>query len=184
MCSENDAELEALCRSCGLCCDGSLFGGVILEADELRGARKNHLYVLPRGNAFEQPCSALSTRSDGCECSIYSDRPRACRAFTCRLYDRHRRDRGRLEVRLEAVRRVRALLRLLETTDDAEARSAAIAELTQRIEDDFARVASPAPPTTQWGGPNHVVGASRSPYPYGHVEGAVTEKDRELTSDR
>jgi Fe-S-cluster containining protein len=132
-------ELEALCRSCGLCCDGSLFGSVPVEPDELRGARKKHLHVLQRGNAFEQPCSALWTLGDGCACSVYSDRPRSCRAFTCRLYDRHRREGGPLDVRLAAVRRVRALLRFLATSIDEEARGAATAELTQRMEDYFAR---------------------------------------------
>jgi hypothetical protein len=42
-------------------------------------------------------------------------------------------------VRLEAVRRVRALLRFLAMTTDEEARRAAIAELTRRMEDNFAR---------------------------------------------
>src|SRR4051794_40492279 len=134
-----DGELEALCRSCGLCCDGSLFGRVTLEAEEVRGARALHLHVLERGNAFEQPCSALSTLDDRCACSIYEGRPRACRAFTCRLYDRHRREGGPLEERLEAVRAVRALLQSLATTRDDEARRSAIAELSERTEEDFAR---------------------------------------------
>jgi hypothetical protein len=112
-------ELETLCRSCGLCCDGSLFGRVTLQADEV------HLPVL------EQPCAAHSSSA----CSIYAERPRACRAFTCRLYERHRREGGPLETRLEAVRRVRALLRIVETTAD----EAAIADLTRRMETDFAR---------------------------------------------
>jgi Fe-S-cluster containining protein len=140
-----EAELATLCRSCGLCCDGSLFGRVTLEPDEVPGLRKHHLHVLPRGNAFEQPCSALSREATQsiaqaqCACSIYEERPRSCRAFTCRLYDRHRRDGGPLEARLESVRRVRALLASLETTTDEEARRGAIAELTRRIEEDFAR---------------------------------------------
>jgi Fe-S-cluster containining protein len=132
-------ELGALCRSCGLCCDGSLFGRVTLEPEEFHGARKKHLRVLQRGHAFEQPCSALSTLDDHCACSVYSDRPRSCRAFTCRLYDQHRREGGPLEARLEAVRLVRALLRFLELTTDEEAWCAAVAELTQRMEDNFAR---------------------------------------------
>jgi Fe-S-cluster containining protein len=136
-----EAELGTLCRSCGLCCDGSLFGCVTLEPEELPRARKNHLHVLQRGNAFEQPCSALSTLGTRCACSIYPDRPRSCRAFTCRLYDRQRRDGGPLEARLESVRRVRALLGFLETTDE-EALQGAISELTRRMQEDFAR-ASP-----------------------------------------
>jgi hypothetical protein len=134
-----DAELEALCRSCGLCCDGSLFGRVPLEPSEVPIARKNRLPVLERGNAFEQPCSALRAQGDDHACSAYSDRPRACRAFTCRLYDRHRREGGPLDARLDEVREVRALLRLLETPRDEDARRAAIAELGRRTEESFAR---------------------------------------------
>jgi len=136
-------DLEILCRSCGLCCDGSLFGSVELHPDELPRARKNRLRVLPRGNAFEQPCAALSTTGDRCTCSIYEERPRSCRSFSCRLYDQHRREGGPLEMRLDAVRRVRLLLRLVETTSDERERTAAIAELTRRMETDFARSDSP-----------------------------------------
>jgi Fe-S-cluster containining protein len=134
-----EAELGSLCRSCGLCCDGSLFGCVTLEPDEARDARKGPLHVLQRGNAFEQPCSALTTLDNGCGCSIYPDRPRACRAFTCRLYERHRREGGPLEPRVQAVQRVRALLSLVETTNDEEARRKAVVELTEQTEEHFAR---------------------------------------------
>jgi hypothetical protein len=74
-------------------------------------------------------------------CTLYSDpgRPRACRRFVCRLYERHRREGGQLEARLGAVRRVRALFSLIERATDEDARHAAAAELTQRMEDDFAR---------------------------------------------
>jgi hypothetical protein len=70
---------------------------------------------------------------------MYPDRPRACRAFTCRLYERQRREGGPLEARLESVRRVRALLGVLETTTDEEALRGTIAELTRRMQEDFAR---------------------------------------------
>lgn len=134
-----DGELEVLCRSCGLCCDGRLFGCVPLAPDEVERGRKNRLLVLPRGNAFEQSCSALSREGESCACSIYADRPRACRAFACRLHDRHRREGGPLEARLDAVRRVQALLRLLDAPSNDEARRAATAELIERMEESFAR---------------------------------------------
>src|SRR3954454_11287224 len=94
-----EAELGTLCRACGLCCDGSLFGCATLEPQEVHDARQRRLHVLPRGNAFEQPCSALTTSESGYGCSIYPDRPGSCRAFTCRLYERHRREGGPLEAR-------------------------------------------------------------------------------------
>lgn len=140
-----EAELGALCQSCGLCCDGSLFGRVPLGPDEAPPARKSRLRVLSSGNAFEQPCSAMSTRDGQCACAIYAERPRACQAFTCRLYDRQRRDGGPLEARLESVRRVRALLALLEATPEEDARRGAVAELTRRIDEDFARAGAPSP---------------------------------------
>jgi hypothetical protein len=49
-------------------------------------------------------------------CSIYRDRPRACRRFVCRLHERHRREGGPIEARLVAVRRVRELISDLEAS--------------------------------------------------------------------
>jgi Fe-S-cluster containining protein len=126
--------LHTLCQSCGLCCDGSLFGRATLEPEERGPARKNRLRVLDHTSAFEQPCSALVTvetpSGAGRSCSIYLERPLSCRRFTCRLYERHRREGGPLEPRLEAVRRVRQLLADLPE---------GLSELTQRLDDDFAR---------------------------------------------
>ncbi len=125
-------ELTTLCRSCGLCCDGSLFGRVPLEGDEVAVARKNRLHVIQSETAFEQPCSALA---DG-GCSIYSERPRSCRAFVCRLHDRHGREGGPLAPRLAAIRRVRELIAAV----NAQGLSPAdYAELQERLEADFGR---------------------------------------------
>ena len=132
-------ELETLCRSCGLCCDGTLFGCASLDADEVQRARKTRLRVLPRETAFEQPCTALSSDATDRACVVYTERPRACRAFTCRLRERHRHEGGPLAARLEAVTRVRELLRLLHTTTEEDARRAATEELAERTERDFAR---------------------------------------------
>ncbi|MEO8799265.1 MAG: YkgJ family cysteine cluster protein, partial [Polyangiaceae bacterium] len=102
--------LGHLCQSCGLCCDGSLFGRARLAPDEVGSARKHRLRVVASEGSFEQPCSALVDRA----CMIYDARPRACHAFTCRLYERHVREGGPLEARTAIVARVRALFAELE----------------------------------------------------------------------
>lgn len=107
-------ELTTLCKSCGLCCDGSLFGRVDLTPEELPLARKNRLHVV-NDRAFEQPCAALGV---GNACAIYDERPHACRRFTCRLYARHAREGGPLEPRLAIVRRARELLGRLPSVSE------------------------------------------------------------------
>lgn len=152
-----DDDLALLCRSCGLCCDGSLFGRVRLNPDEVEPARRK-LRVLGSGKGFEQPCIALARTGSVLDeqrvCAIYDERPLSCRSFACRLYERHRTEGGPLEPRLAAVRRVRQLVADLESEglmpgdlDDAGASRSrtsahareAFAELTRRLEEDFAR---------------------------------------------
>lgn len=74
-----------LCVSCGMCCDGTLFGFVPVSDEE--SARVSDLgFTLtakpnPKdvGVCFTQPCRALS----GTSCTIYHDRPSVCRAYRC-----------------------------------------------------------------------------------------------------
>ena len=104
-------DLERLCRACGLCCDGSLFGRVDLEPDEIEPARRRRLTVIPSGKSFEQPCTALVRAEEGgFSCTVYASRPRACDRFVCRLFEEHRTNGGPLETRLAVVRRARSLL--------------------------------------------------------------------------
>jgi Fe-S-cluster containining protein len=135
-----EVDLEALCRACGLCCDGSLFGRVGLTPEEVAPARMRSLRVVPSGKAFEQPCAALVTSGAGTEsataCSIYDERPLACRRFTCRLRERYRREGGPIEERLSVVRRARQLLATLESSGLAPAD---LQELARSMENDFAR---------------------------------------------
>jgi len=135
---ESDNELATLCRACSLCCDGSLFGRVAVAPEEAKSAWRGRLRVLDSGNSFDQPCAALLRERTGerRSCSIYADRPRSCRLFACRIYDRHRREGGPLEPRLVTVERVRQLLARLEASGLTPAD---FAELTRRVEEDFSR---------------------------------------------
>jgi hypothetical protein len=151
-----EGDLAILCQSCGLCCDGSLFGRVDLAPEEVEPARRRGLRVFHDARGFEQPCAALASAGPGPgyrRCSIYDERPRACRRFVCRLYDRHRREGGPVEGRLRVVRRLRSLVRDLEASGlspadfdagplprAAESALQAYRELTRMLEDDFARM--------------------------------------------
>ncbi len=107
-------ELGRLCLACGLCCDGSLFRGAGLLAEEVEPARKRGLAIIDEGKGFAQPCPKLEHAEDEKRCSMYADRPKACRGFTCKLYVRHRDEGGALEPRLAVVARTRQLLAILE----------------------------------------------------------------------
>jgi Fe-S-cluster containining protein len=145
------SDLATLCQSCGLCCDGSLFGRVSLRESERDLARRHHLPLLGGGEAFGQPCPALHGETER-TCSIYAERPQACARFTCKLYERHREEGGPLEPRLAAVRRVRELLAVLQASgfapadlETAGSRGAparlrrAYRELMEWLAEDFAR---------------------------------------------
>lgn len=92
---------EGLCLSCGLCCDGSLFWAVELEAGEAVPGGADAKGRLP------QPCSF----HDGGACAIYAARPGQCRAFTCRVLQtvlEGGRDRAWAQARIEAMRHLLA----------------------------------------------------------------------------
>lgn len=163
--SAAEADLAILCRSCGLCCDGSLFGRVDLEPEEVEPARRHRLRLVRGDHAFEQPCAAFDTSGPAADrrCFIYDERPRSCHRFTCRLYERYRTEGGPVESRIAVVRRVRQLVACLEasglTAADLEvARSsrqqadpriatamAAYLELMRSLEDDFSRARRSSP---------------------------------------
>lgn len=97
---------QSLCLSCGLCCDGTLFGSVELQlADDAESLRELGLKISTRGKPrFPQPCSALG--SDGC-CHVYKERPQLCRAFECALLQSVQRGRIEPVVAARIIRRTR-----------------------------------------------------------------------------
>lgn len=74
---------ENLCLDCGLCCDGTMYSSVLLEASDCPERLIELGIGLTRGpkDLFEQPCSA---HQSGC-CSIYAERPAICREYRCAL---------------------------------------------------------------------------------------------------
>lgn len=68
---------------CGLCCDGTFFGSVVVADDERERLRRVGLRVVEGdgGPSMPQRCSALR----GSVCSAYPDRPKACRDYECSL---------------------------------------------------------------------------------------------------
>jgi len=75
-------ESENLCISCGLCCDGTLIGFVQLDREELLPVKQlMDIEQTGENGMFFLPCNEL-----GCNgCNIYSQRPKACRNFECRV---------------------------------------------------------------------------------------------------
>lgn len=78
---DNDhGDESSLCTSCALCCDGTLFGFVPVEADEVEAAgRLFALETFGDRTGFSQPCPHCTTGG----CAAYGDRPRTCRSYAC-----------------------------------------------------------------------------------------------------
>ena len=96
------SEAEDLCMSYGLCCDGSLFWSVPVEPGE------DAPVDLDEEGRLCQPC----TRFQG-TCTIYADRPKACRAFDCGVLQRTEaghHDRASAKAKIAEMRRLVTIL--------------------------------------------------------------------------
>jgi Fe-S-cluster containining protein len=101
------SSVGTLCLACGLCCDGTLFGRVRVDAPEAAHARRHGLVVLDQddGARLVQPCAAL----EGTCCRIYADRPDTCRRYRCDLAAALAEDELGLDEALALVRETHAL---------------------------------------------------------------------------
>jgi Fe-S-cluster containining protein len=111
--------LEALCQSCGLCCDGSLFTRVPLGVDEV--VPHDALAVVTNekgGRHVPQRCAALA----GTVCQVYAQRPLACRRYECLLFGALREGEVSLGEAIDVVHRAQALVATarLDATKRAE----------------------------------------------------------------
>jgi uncharacterized protein len=98
--------LEQLCQSCGLCCDGTLFARVPLGVNEVVPEAKLGVVTNEAGaRHFPQRCTALG----GTVCSVYAERPLACRRYECLLFGALREGEVSLGEAVEVVRKAQAL---------------------------------------------------------------------------
>ena len=71
-----------LCVACGLCCDNTMFGRVIVSRWEALKLKRRGIEVTLYDDgerSFNQPCPRFQ---DGC-CGIYKSRPHTCRSYVC-----------------------------------------------------------------------------------------------------
>lgn len=94
-----------LCKSCGICCRGLLHSHGVLNDDEFERLAALGLELVEGGqSAFVLPCSKFA----GC-CTIYDERPGACRGFRCALLRNLDNKQIGLPKALEIVREARRL---------------------------------------------------------------------------
>lgn len=103
---------SALCASCGLCCDGTLYTQARAEKDEMERmtAFGLELFEAKGGDRFRQPCPAL----DGACCTIYEQRFAICRSFRCALLRRFQAGEVPLDEALRSVATAHEMLDRLE----------------------------------------------------------------------
>ncbi|RKH00939.1 YkgJ family cysteine cluster protein [Corallococcus carmarthensis] len=78
--------LSTLCLHCGMCCDGTLFTQVPLQPAEAEALRQRGLSLKVKEDGavvLPQRCAAL----EGLCCTVYAERPEACRRYRCQLFN-------------------------------------------------------------------------------------------------
>lgn len=76
-----------LCRSCGLCCDGTLFGFVKIQPEDAVEPLRLAGITITTGETTPRLTLACAAHRDGC-CQVYADRPSNCRSYQCKLLTR------------------------------------------------------------------------------------------------
>ncbi len=127
-----------------MCCDGTLFDLVKLEAgdDALKLKGLGLPISLSRGKTpvarFPQPCSAMCADRT---CRVYAERPWQCRTFECQLLKEAKAGRTPFPAAAAVVKktrqhadRVRRLLRRLGDTDEHRALGERFHRTSERLE--------------------------------------------------
>jgi uncharacterized protein len=118
-----------LCLECGLCCQGILHGSVPVRQDEVLAVRRLGLPVVETGEgaSFPQPCAC----HQGGRCTVYGERPSACRGYRCKLLGRYEEGALTWDQSLQHIRQAKGLVASLHRRLGPE--SAAIG-LWQRLQ--------------------------------------------------
>jgi uncharacterized protein len=73
-----------LCKKCGICCDGTLFGHVVIPPSDVLKTKKLGIPFSKNSDGdfiFQQGCPRFVNLS----CEVYSERPHACIEYACKL---------------------------------------------------------------------------------------------------
>lgn len=100
---------SALCVACGLCCQGVLHDKGDLRDDEVEHAFSIGMIVtrdLKQGVSYGLPCPLLKDTA----CSVYEERPSACRGYRCGLLQRYTAGEVPIERALSLVNEAKRLL--------------------------------------------------------------------------
>jgi Fe-S-cluster containining protein len=146
--------LGELCLACGLCCDGTLFDLVKLEAgDDAARLKALGLPVkVSRGKEpvtrFPQPCAALCS---DCTCRVYAERPWQCRVFECGVFKDAKAGRVTFASAMRQVKQARRradearrLLRELGDRDEHRGLQERFHRITEQLEHGSADAAANA----------------------------------------
>ncbi|MBL9037915.1 MAG: YkgJ family cysteine cluster protein [Archangium sp.] len=108
---------ETLCQQCGMCCDGTLFHTVPLRAEDVLPAKLTVVTNARGARSFRQPCDAL----EGTCCTVYSERPYACRKYECMLLEALRSGEVSLSGAAEIVAQAKQLRMAANSREKLEA---------------------------------------------------------------
>jgi Fe-S-cluster containining protein len=99
---------QSLCLRCGLCCDGTLFWGLPLKPDDdVTPLKRVNIDIVSDNDltVLKLPCAAHKN----CTCTVYANRPQACRTFKCKLLKSFERDDISQRSALEIINKMKSL---------------------------------------------------------------------------
>ena len=100
--------MSDLCTNCGYCCSRLFFTWVELAEDE-QASPPPRIQMNAKSDkklGFTLPCPALQD----CKCTVYEQRPKACRVFECDLLKDLKEGRTNLETAQEVVAETKRLV--------------------------------------------------------------------------